>query len=214
MSQIEEQIRLAIDMEKIQEVIQTKSFGDILKKDSGDINKGKENTSNAELIDNFVQHLVYNNRYPMSQDIKLGGKAIIAMKALYNDKLAKPFGWTPVEEKASALSLVKLADAVNRGFRSIKLGGSVATGAINAFGLNMQMLAQNSKYYPPTDFLTEQAKLSRLTQSSEKEGNLFFAAPMVEEPLPGYLESTYSSIFLSLPLSTIIFFRMAPKLAY
>jgi hypothetical protein len=62
-------------------------------------------------------------------------------------------------EEVSATSMIKTMDAMNRGFQIKTLGLEFLSGAVNAFGTNIQMAAQAGEYFKAREFAKNEAKL-------------------------------------------------------
>lgn len=173
-SSIDEQIELILQIEKLKDHIATNRFGDAIIEDKNGIKEAKTvtgNEENAETLYNFVQYLVYNNRYPLSQDVKLGTNQVInKTKELIN----KTFG-TKLEPSDTPTSMIKMVDAINRAFQLKTLGGNPISGAVNWFGANIQALAQRNNYFTLKEFTSSQTKLQRMMEMSEKDGTTFSA---------------------------------------
>lgn len=172
MSQIDEQIELILQVEKTKESIATDAFNKAILEDvEGELQPKviQGNEENAKTLYNFVQYLIYNNRYPLSQDINLGlNPAINKVKKGLN----KVFG-TKFTESTAPTSMIKTIDALNRGMTIKTLAGNPISGAVNWFGAFIQASAQKNDYFSFTEFTKAQSKIGRMLQMTEKEGDKF-----------------------------------------
>ncbi|MEI6186873.1 MAG: hypothetical protein WCP46_00025 [Alphaproteobacteria bacterium] len=183
MSQIDEQIELLLQVEQLKSHIETDRWNNaVLVEDENTGEKkamtAEGNTENAKTLSDFVQYLIYNNRYPLSQDVNLGTNAAInSMKRFMN----KNFG-TEFIETTTATSMIQTIDAINRGFQLKTLGLSPVSGVVNWFGANIQAMAQKDGYFTVLEFMKSQTKLSRMAQFTEKEGDVFIALSKLFNP--------------------------------
>lgn len=174
MDSIDSQVKLVLDVEKLKSRLLLTKDNKIqveIDEDGNRKAKTKEgNEENAALLDAFVQRLIYENRYPLSQDIT--GSPVNAAKRVLNSVIFNRIG-LPLKEKETSTSMIKSIDALNRGFQLKTLGLSPISGAVNWFGANIQALAQKNGYFDFREFKSAQARMNKIFTWTEKEASVF-----------------------------------------
>lgn len=192
MSEIEDTIETILSVEKLKDRIQTNQIGEVefeINEEGIRVPKTiKGNEENAKILSDFVQYLVYENRYPLSQDADTGTNKILNTT---KDFLNKNFG-TKLEKSDTPTSMIKTIDAINRGFQIKTLGGNPISGAVNWFGANVQAISRKSDYYKYTEFLQSQLKLRNWAQISTEEAQVFTSLTEVFKP---FLENENYELF-------------------
>lgn len=181
MSEVEGQLKLVKVIEEFKGHLNTDRVGNVIKGDI--ITSNEENTKTFEV---FLRALLYEQKYALSDaDTPLFfSKVLGAVKKLVN-KVAGKEVWKE-DENPSATSLIKTMDAANRAFQLKTLGLEIISGAVNAFGANIQMSTQAGKYFKSREFLKNEIKLSGM-RFSEEERQIFTQSvdlfmPMKDDP--------------------------------
>jgi hypothetical protein len=117
------------------------------------------NAENMKLLDEFTRAVFYEQKYVLSDtDTPLYfGKVINGMKGVFNSVAGREI-FKP-NEQVTATSMIKTMDALNKGFAIKTLGLEFLSGAVNAFGTNIQMAAQAGEYFKGREFAANEAKL-------------------------------------------------------
>ena len=173
MKEIEEQVELVSNLEKMKGHLRTTNFGDVQFDEHDQPIEDKGNEKNWQYFDNLVQFLLYGNRYPMSDDQSLGVNKLSNLIKTGVNKLA---GKEVLKPNESSISMIKTIDAMNKAMQMKTLGFSPISGLVNWFGGNMQVLAKGGEYYRPRDFFKAQTKLKYLLSEKywgDKEKDVF-----------------------------------------
>ena len=173
MSEIEGQLRLVKIIEEFKGNLNTNRIGDVVKNQANKLEEIPKNESNSRTFDLFLRSLLYDQKYAMSDSdtpIKTGS-INNAVKRIVNKVAGKEI-WKE-DEDPSSLSLIKTMDAANRAFQLKTLGLNIISGAVNAFGGNIQMSTQAGRYFKSREFLKNEIKLSSLKFSSKEEEEIF-----------------------------------------
>jgi hypothetical protein len=186
MSDIEGQLKLVKTIEEFKGHLATGRTGNIVKKD-GSVQKIASNVENTKLFDDFLRTLLYEQKYVLSDsDTPLHmDKVINGVKKLINKVAGKEI-WKDTDS-TSATSLVKTMDAANRAFQLKTLGLDPISGAVNAFGANIQISTQAGVYFKSREFLKNEFKLMGMRFNSEEEKQIFIQSvnafmPMKDDP--------------------------------
>ena len=174
MSKIDSQVNLILSVEKSKKHLAVGANNEVIMDEVEGALVPRElpgNEENAKLLSTFVDYLICGERYPLSIDATLS--PMVGVKKMFNTYIRKPLGMKPIKEDASSLSLIKLLDAVNRGFQLKSLGGSPISGAVNWFGANIQAIAQKNDYYLVREFWQAQGRMNKIFQWTEKEASKF-----------------------------------------
>jgi hypothetical protein len=174
MSKIDSTIDLILNIESLKEhLVVGKNNQVIMEEKDGKMIPIKQagNEDNAKLLSSFVEHLIYNNRYPNSDDIT--GNPLNAVKNLINGYILGPVGAPLLKPSVTSKSMIKTIDALNRANQMKTLGLGPIYGAVNLFGANIQAIAQRNNYYSLGEFANAEFRMNRLFQWTEKEGSKF-----------------------------------------
>lgn len=196
LTQVEDQIKLVKDIETFKGYLATNSEGNV----EYDINdkqlvmaEGKASSeSNAKLFNDFLRALLYEEKYPLSDsDTPLGvGKTLDFMKKAINKVAGKEvFKDT---DKPTAISLVKSMEALNKGFQLKTLGFEFISGAVNAFGGNVQIAAQSGNYFKSREVLANEMKLIGNRFKNDDERKMFLQ--LVDTFMPLKDDPTYDKL--------------------
>ncbi|MFN9112768.1 MAG: hypothetical protein ACK5XN_22105, partial [Bacteroidota bacterium] len=190
LSEIEGQLQLVKTIEAAKNHLSTSQTGDIII-ENGSPKELAGNKENAQMFDDFLRGLLYEQKYPLSDsDTPLNINVKNAVKKAIN-KIAGREVYTP-EENPSATSLVKSIDAMNRAFQLKTLGFEVLSGAVNAFGANIQVATQAGNYFIAREVLANENKLLGNRFKNDDERNMFIQ--LVETFMPLKDDPTYDKL--------------------
>ena len=189
LSEVEGQLQLIKDLEKFKEHhLKTSKNGNIII-ENGVPEKEDGNEKNAEMYDQFLRAVLYDQKYPLDEsDVTMSLGVMDYFKNAINNT-AKHFGGQEIfklSDKPSSISLVKSVETMNRYFQLKSLGLEFVSGAVNWFGTNVQLAAQSGTYFTKGEVMKKQYKL--LGNKLDKEqGELFTALvnkfmPLREDP--------------------------------
>ena len=201
MESIEQQVNLILDVESLKDHIEVNKQGkaEILRENGENIPRttpGNGNFENAQMLDKFVQYLVYENRYPGSQDTTFGSNKLVnGVKKLMNDKLGTHF-----EESTTSLSMIKTLDALKRATQFKVLGGSLAAGLVNYFGAQIQALAQETDYFTFKEMVKEEFDFNNMFKWNEEKALIF--SKLVDKMHP-FTENENYAMFKKASTSTL-----------
>ena len=171
LSEVEGQLNLVKTVEGFKSHYETTRGGDIVM-ENGKPKEASGNVDNQKIFDDFLRALLYEEKYPLSSaDTGLNVSVTNFMKKAINKVANKEV--FPVEETPSAKSLVKVMDATNRAFQLKTLGFEIISGAVNAFGGNIQVATQAGNYFKAREVLKNEADLLANRFKSEDEREMF-----------------------------------------
>jgi hypothetical protein len=190
LTEIEGQLQLVKTIEAGKDHLNTSQTGDIIIKD-GKPDEIAGNKENAQMFDDFMRGVFYEQKYPLSDsDTPLNLNVKNAVKKAIN-KIAGREIYTP-EENPDAISLVKSIDAMNRAFQLKTLGFEVLSGAVNAFGANIQIATQAGNYFKAREVLANENKLLGNRFNSDEERAMFIQ--LVDAFMPLKDDPTYEKL--------------------
>lgn len=182
MSEIEGQLKLVKTIEEFKNHLNTGRTGNVIVKD-GKPQELPGNAENTKMFDDFLRVLLYDQRYVLSDsDTPLHVDKVVNFVKKSVNRLAGKEIWKENEE-ASPTSMLKTMDAINRGFQMKTLGLEFISGAVNAFGGNIQALTQAGNYFNASEFLKNEAKLVGQKFKSQEEKDTFIALVNTFMPL-------------------------------
>jgi len=175
LSAVEDQLQLVKTIETFKGYLATDNSGEIVydaNKRPQVLSEGKASSEgNAKMFNDFLRALLYEQKYPLSDsDTPLGiGKVKNFMKSAINNVTGREV--FTLEDNPSATSLVKTMDAANRAFQLKTLGFEFISGAVNAFGGNIQIATQAGNYFKAREVLANETKLigNRFKNDDERE---------------------------------------------
>jgi hypothetical protein len=167
LSDIEEQARALVRLEKNKKAIATSYFGKTEIKD-GEIQYTPDNNENAKIVEDMMKAIVYQQKFIQSDTFdqllgKIGGFAA---------KINKKLGFTLLPENLEGrqISLNKSITQLNNTFQVTALGLNVLSSMSNLFGGKTQSLINSGKYFTKTDFVsTEMWLLANKMNGSDKK---------------------------------------------
>jgi hypothetical protein len=160
LTEVEEQVKFLSTIEEFKNAhLAVDRVSNIVLDDDGEPKVMTGNAENMKTLDEFTRAVFYEQKYVLSDtDTPLYfGKVVNGMKGVVNSIAGREV-FKPNEE-VSATSMIKTMDAMNRGFQIKTLGLEFLSGAVNAFGTNIQMAAQAGEYFKAREFAKNEAKL-------------------------------------------------------
>ena len=195
LSEVEDQLQLVKTIETFKGYLNTDRNGEIVYRDSKpDIKSEGQSTSegNAKIFNDFLRALLYEQKYPLSDsDTPLGiGKVMNFVKGAINGVAGREV-FKP-EENPTATSLVKTMDAANRAFQLKTLGLEFISGAVNAFGGNIQIATQAGNYFKAREVLSNEVKLVGNRFKNDEEREMFLK--LIDTFMPLKDDPTYDKL--------------------
>lgn len=195
LSEVEEQLQLVKTIETFKGYINTDRMGEVVYKDGKpQIMAEGQSTSegNTKIFNDFLRALLYEQKYPLSDsDTPLGvGKVMNFIKNAINNAAGREV-FKP-EENPSATSLVKTMDAANRAFQLKTLGLEFISGAVNAFGGNIQIATQAGNYFKAREVLANEVKLVGNKFKNDEERDMFLQ--LIDTFMPLKDDPTYEKL--------------------
>lgn len=196
LSEVEDQIKMVKDIETFKGYLATNNVGDAVYDASNRplaLSEGNATSEgNTKIFNDFMRALLYEQKYPLSDsDTPLGvGKVINFMKKALNNLTGREI-FKP-DENPSATSLVKTMDAANRAFQLKALGLEFISGAVNAFGSNIQIATQAGNYFQAREVLANETKLIGNRWASDDEREMF--VQLIDTFMPLKDDPTYERL--------------------
>lgn len=189
MTEIEGQLKLVKTIEEFKGHLNTKKTGEVILKD-GVVDVKSGNEENTKMFNDFLRVLLYDQKYVLSDsDTPLAvGKVLNFVRKSVNQIAGREI-WK--ENEGSPTSLVKSMDAANRAFQLKTLGFEFISGAVNAFGGNIQVATQAGNYFKAREFAANEVLLTLQNFKSESEKEMFVQLVNTFMPLkddPSYEE--------------------------
>jgi len=196
LSDVEDQLQLVKTIETFKGYLATNTVGEVVYDKNGRpvvLSEGQSSSEgNAKMYNDFLRALLYEQKYPLSDsDTPLGlGKVSNFFKKAVNNiagrEVFKP------DENPSATSLVKSMDAANRAFQLKTLGLEFVSGAVNAFGGNIQVATQAGNYFKSREFLKNEMLLVGNKFKNDDEREMFIQ--MIDTFMPLKDDPTYDKL--------------------
>lgn len=181
LSEVEGQLKLIKTIEQFKNHLNTNSNNEVVKV-NGKPEEIEGNEQNTRMFDDFLRVMLYDQKYVISDvDLPLNIGTVINFVKKSVNKVAGTEVFKP-EENPSASSLIKTMDAANRAFQIKTLGLEFISGAVNAFGGNLQTITQAGNYFKAREFLENEGKMMTQSFASEEEKEMF--TQLVETFLP------------------------------
>lgn len=195
LSEVEDQLQLVKTIETFKGYLNTDRMGEVVYKDGKpQIMAEGQSTSegNTKIFNDFLRALLYEQKYPLSDsDTPLGvGKVANFIKNAINNAAGREV-FKP-EENPSATSLVKTMDAANRAFQLKTLGLEFISGAVNAFGGNIQIATQAGNYFKAREVLANEVKLVGNKFKNDEERDMFLQ--LIDTFMPLKDDPTYEKL--------------------
>lgn len=212
LSEVEAQLKLVKSIEEFKGHLNTGRTGNVIRKD-GKIEELPGNEENTKMYDDFLRVLLYDQKYVLSDsDTPLHIDKVLNFVKKGVNKLAGKEVWKE-NEKPTATSLMKTIDAANRGFQLKTLGFEFISGAVNAFGGNVQMSAQAGNYFKAREFAKNEGKILKQRFDSEDDRKMFVELmnkfmPMKDDPSYDEFKKAGMSVMTRENMGDILMFFM------
>jgi hypothetical protein len=216
LSEVEDQLQLVKTIETFKGYLNTNNAGEVVYDESGPkvMAKGQSTSEgNAKIFNDFLRALLYEQKYPLSDsDTPLGiGKVMNFMKSAVNNMASREV--FKIDENPSATSLVKTMDAANRAFQLKALGLEFVSGAVNAFGANIQIATQAGNYFKAREVLANETKLVGNRFKNDDEREMFIQLvntfmPLKDDPTYDKLQEAGLTFFTRQNFSDMLYFFM------
>jgi len=156
-SDIEDQMRAIVRVEKNKQAIKTSYFGKTQYKDDGQVDTNPDNSENAKLVEDMVKAIIYGQKYIQSDSFDL----VLGKLGNFGEKLNKKLGVKILPENLSdrQLSINKVVTQLNNTFQLTTLGFNVLSATSNLFGGTAQSIINAGKYFTKTDYTSTEAWL-------------------------------------------------------
>ena len=181
LSEIEDQVRAIVAVEKNKKAIATSIFGKTEYKD-GEIQYTPDNTENSKLVEDMMKAIIYGQRYITSETFdQLLGK-LGTWGETFNKKLGiKVF---PEDMSDKQVSINKIITQLNNTFQLSTLGLNLLSASSNLFGGNSHSLINAGKYFTKTDYIAAEAMMfmNKFNGTDQKKmiGALEYFLPLTE----------------------------------
>ena len=154
LSEIEDQVRAVVAVERNKKAIATSVFGKTEYKD-GVLQYTPDNNENSKLVEDMMKSIIYGQKFLTSETFdQLLGK-IGNWGEKINTKLgAKIF---PEDLSERQISVNKIIDSLNNTFQISTLGLNVLSAGSNLFGGTAQSIINSGKYFTKTDYAAAQS---------------------------------------------------------
>jgi hypothetical protein len=180
-SQIEDQVRGVLNVERTKQSIATSFFGKPKLKD-GKIEYIEGNDDNSKILENFIKSIVYGQKYIESETFD----QLLFKLGSWGETLNKKLGVKifPEDLEGRQVSLNKSIDTLNNIFQLNALGLNILSATSNLFGGNVQAIINAGTYFTKSDYLaSELTMFMNKFEGTEKKkmiGALSYFLPLTE----------------------------------
>ena len=217
LTEIEDQLLLVRTVETFKDHLRSNKNNEVI---PGETLKG--NTENVKILDQFLDTVIYGKKYAVDDsDMAYGAPVIKATKKIVNS-VARRFGVKKdvfKEDELSALSLTKTMEALNRYTQIKSLGFNPVSGAVNAFGGNLQISALAGRYFDAREVYKYEAQLVGNKFENEDEREMFVQLldkfmPLKDDPTYDKLQKAGMKTLTTINFSDMLFimFRQPEQL--
>lgn len=181
-TEIEDQVRALVAVERNKKAIATSVFGKTEYKD-GVLQYTPDNNENSKLVEDTMKAIIYGQKFIQSETFdQLLGK-IGNWGETLNGKLGMKIFPEGLSEKQ--VSVNKVINQLNNSFQLVTLGLNPLSASSNFFGGNVQSIINAGKYYSKTDFIASEGmlfinKLSNVNEQKKLIGALEYFLPLTE----------------------------------
>jgi len=173
LSDIEEQGRALVRLEKNKKAIATSMFGKTEYKD-GVLQYNPDNSENTQLVESMVKAIIYQQKYIESESFdQLLGK-FGKFGSTINNKLG--FKLLPENLESRQISINKIITQMNNTFQVTALGLNVLSSASNLFGGKTQSLINSGVYFTKKDYISAEMWLGANKMSGAEDKLKMLAA--------------------------------------
>lgn len=181
-SEIEDQVRALVAVERNKKAIATSVFGKTEYKD-GVLQYTPDNNENAKLVEDMMKAIIYGQKFIQSETFdQLLGK-IGNWGEKINEKLGMKLFPEGLNEKQ--LSVNKIVNQLNNSFQITTLGLNPLSASSNFFGGNAQSVINAGKYFTKSDYIASESMLfvGKLANTEDRKkllGALEYFLPLTE----------------------------------
>lgn len=168
LSEVEDQIRSIVRVEKNKQAIRTSLFGKTQYK-NGELEYTPDNSDNAKLAEDMMKAIIYGQRYLESETFdQIVGK-VGSWGKKFNEKLG--VSWFPEDLSNRQLSVNKMIHSLNTHFQLSTLGFNLLSATSNFFGGNAQSIINAGKYFTKGDYIASEGELfiNKLTNNKDRQ---------------------------------------------
>lgn len=181
-SEIEDQVRALVAVERNKKAIATSIFGKTEYKD-GVLQYTPDNNENTKLVEDMMKAIIYGQKFIQSETFdQLLGKI-----GNWGEKINEKIGLNVFPEGLDGrqLSVNKVINQLNNSFQIVTLGLNPLSAASNFFGGNAQSIINSGKYFTKSDFIESESMLfiNKLSGSKDVKkviGALGYFLPLTE----------------------------------
>jgi len=180
-SQIENQIKGVLNVERTKQSIATSFFGKPKLKD-GKIDYVEGNDENSKILDDFIKSIVYGQKYIESETFD----QLLFKLGTWGETLNKKLGTKIFPEGLSErrVSLNKSIDELNNIFQLNVLGLNILSSTSNLFGGTAQAIINAGTYFTKADYLSSELTmfLNKFNGTDKKKmiGALNYFLPLTQ----------------------------------
>jgi len=199
LSEVEDQIRAIVRVEKNKQAIRTSLFGKTQYKNDGELEYTPDNSDNAKLAEDMMKAIVYGQRYLESETFD----QIIGKVGNWGKVLNKKLGvsWFPEDLSNRQLSVNKMIHSLNTHFQLSTLGFNLLSATSNFFGGNAQSIINAGKYFTKSDYIASEGELIINKLTNNKDRQKIIAA--IEYFLPYTDNNTSKELLKKLSISKV-----------
>jgi hypothetical protein len=181
LSEIEDQVRAIVSVEKNKKSIATSMFGKTEYKD-GVLQYTETKGDNAKLVEDMMKAIIYGQKFVDNQAFD----QLLFKVGSWGDTLNKKLGVNVFPENLSErqLSVNKIINQLNNTFQVTTLGFNLLSASSNFFGGNAQSLINSGKYFLKKDYLAAELMVftKKFGGTNQKQliGALEYFLPLTE----------------------------------
>ena len=181
-SEIEDQVRALVAVERNKKAIATSIFGKTEYKD-GALQYTPDNKENTKLVEDMMKAIIYGQKFIQSETFD----QLLGKLGNWGEKLNEKLGVKVFPEGLTdkQLSVNKIINQLNNSFQIVTLGLNPLSAASNFFGGNAQSIINSGKYFTKSDFIASESmlflnKFSNVDDYKKLIGALDYFLPLTE----------------------------------
>jgi hypothetical protein len=149
---VEAQARALVRLERNKNALATSVFGKTQRVDGdGQAKEIEDNSSNAELLEDMVKAIIYQQKYISSESFDQVLGRLGKMGEKVNNKIG--FKLLPEKMEGRVFSINKTITQINNSYQMIALGFNVLSATSNYFGGKSQGFINSGKYFTKAQYL-------------------------------------------------------------
>lgn len=158
LSQIEEQIKAIVAVEKTKKAIATSIFGKTdYNETTGELQTTPDNNENSKLVEDMMKAIIYGQRYITSETFDQLLFKMGSWGTTFNKKLGlKIF---PEDLEGRQVSVNKIISQLNNTFQLSTLGLNLLSASSNLFGGNSHSMINAGTYFTKTDYIAAEGMI-------------------------------------------------------